>query len=360
MAKIQIYLEKILSAVYGKDVRGSIHDSIKAMNDEVEENKEAEKSRIVNEERRTSSENIRIVSEEIRESEENKREENETKRIAEENKRVSEENKRIMSDALRYSEELERDKKEKERISNENKRINAENQRIEIEKTRVTSEESRKNAEIQRKSDYDKRITEENNRKQNEEKRVNNEENRKNNEIKRQESFSNLSKMADEKLKKIDDVISGKSVTDKSLTIEGQAADAKETGRRFDETKKDIAKISSLKSNIDKIEFGIGKVVEVKGFKEGWQATSDGILTIFISCQEENKQTTYLLLKTVNGKSGDDAMHSAYGIKRTGILFDIGVVPINKGEKYITEYLENIEEVSYFFYPFETRVKGGN
>lgn len=34
MASISVYLQKILAAVYGEEVRGSIHDAIKAINDE--------------------------------------------------------------------------------------------------------------------------------------------------------------------------------------------------------------------------------------------------------------------------------------------------------------------------------------
>lgn len=37
MANIKEYLDNILSAIFGKDVRQSIHDSIEAMNEEVAE-----------------------------------------------------------------------------------------------------------------------------------------------------------------------------------------------------------------------------------------------------------------------------------------------------------------------------------
>lgn len=37
MANIKEYLDNILSAIFGKDVRKSIHDSIEAMNEEVAE-----------------------------------------------------------------------------------------------------------------------------------------------------------------------------------------------------------------------------------------------------------------------------------------------------------------------------------
>ena len=45
MANVTTYLNKILSAVYGKDVRQSIYDSINAINTQVEGYVSAEKSR---------------------------------------------------------------------------------------------------------------------------------------------------------------------------------------------------------------------------------------------------------------------------------------------------------------------------
>ncbi|MBU9739321.1 hypothetical protein [Diplocloster agilis] len=52
MANISVYLEKILSAVYGREVRGSIHDAIKAGNDEIEGYAAAEASREAAEQKR--------------------------------------------------------------------------------------------------------------------------------------------------------------------------------------------------------------------------------------------------------------------------------------------------------------------
>lgn len=52
MANISVYLEKILSAVYGREVRGSIHDAIKAGNDEIESYAAAEAGREVAEQKR--------------------------------------------------------------------------------------------------------------------------------------------------------------------------------------------------------------------------------------------------------------------------------------------------------------------
>ncbi|MBA4687239.1 MAG: hypothetical protein H2184_08795 [Candidatus Galacturonibacter soehngenii] len=59
MASIAKYLNNILSAVYGKDVRQSIHDSIKKINEEVESNQEAEAERVNAEKNRVTAENER-------------------------------------------------------------------------------------------------------------------------------------------------------------------------------------------------------------------------------------------------------------------------------------------------------------
>ena len=57
------YLNKILSAVYGKDVRQSIYDSINAINTQVEGYVSAEKSRVTAEANRNSAEKIRVSNE---------------------------------------------------------------------------------------------------------------------------------------------------------------------------------------------------------------------------------------------------------------------------------------------------------
>lgn len=56
MANVTTYLNKILSAVYGKDVRQSIYDSINAINTQVEGYVSAEKSRVTAEANRNSAE----------------------------------------------------------------------------------------------------------------------------------------------------------------------------------------------------------------------------------------------------------------------------------------------------------------
>ena len=66
MANVTTYLNKILSAVYGKDVRQSIYDSINAINTQVEEYVSAEKSRVTAEANRESAEEDRVLTEENR------------------------------------------------------------------------------------------------------------------------------------------------------------------------------------------------------------------------------------------------------------------------------------------------------
>ncbi len=73
MANVTTYLNKILSAVYGKDVRQSIYDSINAINTQVEGYVSAEKSRVTAETNRNSAERIRVSNESSRESAEEDR-----------------------------------------------------------------------------------------------------------------------------------------------------------------------------------------------------------------------------------------------------------------------------------------------
>ena len=68
MANVTTYLNKILSAVYGKDVRQSIYDSINAINTQVEGYVSAEKSRVTAETNRNSAERILVSNESSRES----------------------------------------------------------------------------------------------------------------------------------------------------------------------------------------------------------------------------------------------------------------------------------------------------
>ena len=63
MANVTTYLNKIKSAIYGKDVRQSIYDAISAINTQVENYNSAESSRVSAEKTRVSNENSRKSAE---------------------------------------------------------------------------------------------------------------------------------------------------------------------------------------------------------------------------------------------------------------------------------------------------------
>lgn len=63
MANVTTYLNKIKSAIYGKDVRQSIYDAISAINTQVETYSSAESSRVSAEKTRVSNENSRKAAE---------------------------------------------------------------------------------------------------------------------------------------------------------------------------------------------------------------------------------------------------------------------------------------------------------
>lgn len=109
-------------------------------------------------------------------------------------------------------------------------------------------------------------MVENENKRKEEENRKAEEEIRKSNERVREEAFSDLSNKANEKLRKMDDVILGKSVTDKSLSMEGQEVDAKETGKMIEETKGRITRILSLVRNANNLTFKFGERIEVKKY----------------------------------------------------------------------------------------------
>ena len=63
MANVTTYLNKIKSAIYGKDVRQSIYDAISAINTQVENYSSAESTRVIAEKTRVSNENSRKSAE---------------------------------------------------------------------------------------------------------------------------------------------------------------------------------------------------------------------------------------------------------------------------------------------------------
>ncbi len=66
MANVTTYLNKIKSAIYGKDVRQSIYDAISAINTQVETYSSAESTRVSAEKTRVSNENSRKSAETTR------------------------------------------------------------------------------------------------------------------------------------------------------------------------------------------------------------------------------------------------------------------------------------------------------
>ncbi|HES5012756.1 TPA: hypothetical protein VOS29_000297 [Streptococcus pyogenes] len=87
MANVKTYLSKILSAVYGKDVRGAIHDSIAAINQQVETTTSGEANRVQAEKERASAETSRKNAETERTNAEALRQNAESSRNEDEKKR---------------------------------------------------------------------------------------------------------------------------------------------------------------------------------------------------------------------------------------------------------------------------------
>lgn len=118
MANVKTHLNKILSAIYGKEVRSAIHDSIDAINTQVETT--------------TSAENTRVTAEKNRATAESERAKAEIERAKAENTRVSQEN-------TRKSEETKRAEAEITRVNAETERVKAESARVEAEKARAAT-----------------------------------------------------------------------------------------------------------------------------------------------------------------------------------------------------------------------------
>lgn len=89
MANVTTYLDKLMSAIYGKDVRQSIYDSIKAINTQVEAYSSAESNRVSAEASRAGSERVRVTNENSRKSAESERVQAEDERIDAEEMRQS-------------------------------------------------------------------------------------------------------------------------------------------------------------------------------------------------------------------------------------------------------------------------------
>ncbi|MGI6256593.1 MAG: hypothetical protein ACOYJU_00780 [Anaerovoracaceae bacterium] len=73
MASISTYLQRILSSVYGREVRQSLHDGLSAINDEVVTYNSQEQSRVSAEKTRASNESKRVSAESSRATAESQR-----------------------------------------------------------------------------------------------------------------------------------------------------------------------------------------------------------------------------------------------------------------------------------------------
>ena len=164
MANIEKELKAIMEAEYGEEVRSSIHDAIKAGNDEIveyglkekerseaeAERSEAETARMAAEAERRQAETERAGAETVRATEESARQTAEEARIVAETERAEAEEVREQSETARMSAETERVLEENERQQREAVRISGENERLEAERYRVQEEVLRAQAEATR------------------------------------------------------------------------------------------------------------------------------------------------------------------------------------------------------------------
>ncbi|WP_418968440.1 hypothetical protein [Alloscardovia omnicolens] len=225
MADVKTQLNKIQAAVYGKDVRGAIHDAIDAINEQVDTTTQAENGRKQAESARASAEETRKSQETSRKSAETKRADAESTREAQEQARQVAENKRAQNETRRSNQESERVKAEKIRQGEE--RVRAYNAEL-----RHLSEESYRKAETAREENETKRQSAEQTRSNQEQQRIRAESTRQTNETGRTATFQELKANIDAKIKQMDGIIAGTNtvVVDATLSNVGQAADAKATG----------------------------------------------------------------------------------------------------------------------------------
>lgn len=172
MANVKTYLNKILSAIYGKEVRSSIHDAIDAINTQVETTTKAEGDRVSAERNRVNAENARVDAETNRASAESLRVKAEISRRTQEAGRNAQEIIRKNSEKTRITSETARTNAESTRVSQENSRKSEEAKRISAEFTRVQTENERKTAEVSRVQAEKNRELQEQQRQKDEKQRV--------------------------------------------------------------------------------------------------------------------------------------------------------------------------------------------
>lgn len=404
MANIQALLSRILSARFGKDVRGSIHGAIAAINQEVTTYTEAEETRVreedlrkLNERARQSAENNRHSVEQIRLNNERSRTEKETERLRDENTRKSNETLRVSKEEERLQAETTRNQKESIRVVGEERRVEAENRRNQKEQERLLNEERRSTLENERKLAENTRISSENNRVAAEQAR--------------EQRALAMKSTFDEKLELINRALSSSSpVTDKTLRLENIAADAKTVGDRLKKIDRDASnletavtlKIDTIKNTLvsdrnltqsgkfadskavgDAIRNLTSKVTALEGLQDKvgalesnhtnkklhqpikvdldseWIAPSDGFIIAFVTSKENVGNGAFYLVS--NNEYGDfesssgsqDERNISIFIKIADSIQTTHMAPIRKGVKYSSVFKQNIESETIIFYPFK-------
>lgn len=375
MANVKDHLARIMAAVYGKDVRASIHDSIEAINTQVETTTSSEQARVNAEEKRKTAETQRTQAEQARIHAEDQRAQAETTRERAENARAQAEKQRQDAERARVSAEQARTTAEGQRTQSETARTQAEKERTDAEGARASAEQARSRAEEQRVTAENARIRAEGERQTAEQARARQEETRQSQENQRQNTITTIRAEIDDKIAQMDRAIehTGTLVVDTSLTKSGQVADAKVTGDKIRsleqrptyqidttlskagqvaEAKAVGDKVKELTTSINGVSVGFGPIEHVT-FDKPWRPTREGFLNFQVSDTEQIGPTVMLNMDPPEGTTSTLAPQA--GILAT---FDLRVqpnqnafVPIIAGMEYSVYKSMNPVTVEGFFYP---------
>lgn len=313
MANVKTHLNKILSSVYGKDVRGAIHDAIDAINNQVETT--------------TQSEARRVSAETERERAEQTRNTSEVARNQQENARQQAENERARLETLRQSQEQTRQ--------------NAENSRAQTERVRNSSEDQRKQAEQLRLDAETERINAEELRKQAETGRQQQEQTRTQQTQQIQTTLEAKIREMDEKLRDTESV-----TVDATLTQEGQAADAKKVGEALQQLNNSRASAS---------QFIFGEIEEVRS-EGSWHSNETGFLQVVVN-KDGDAPAIFSIEMENQIVAPTSPAHKIYETFPAGkSIHDIRFVPILKNTSY--SFTKNgAVDVHLYFYPIGTTPK---
>ncbi|MDY5159635.1 hypothetical protein [Actinotignum urinale] len=363
MANVKTHLNKILSAIYGKDVRAAIHDSIDAINTQVETTTKAEADRVKAESTRASAETARTNAESTRVSQEKTRSEQETNRrnmessrveaeskrgsaetsraaaektrVEAENTRTSQETSRKTAETTRASAETARASAESLRASAEDVRTKAEAERVKAETARAEAEKHREFREDQRKQEEKKRDGAERVRRMTmseledkEATREKNETTRISAEQERKTFYATMQQGFSDKLQEVNHFMeSHKPVEiDEFLTKRGVAADAKATG-------------DALKMLLDNQKSGGLRFGEISAVKlhPAWTAPCDGFLHIYFNASDDVRNISLRLeiTKETTLSNEDEGMRTLWAYsQKEGQSTQIAFVPVKKSYAY--------------------------